>query len=301
MVPRAVWRPKLLLARATRYNTPAMSSRAGRPSTAQTVPSRLRRCHWPASTGARPLAEARIPVSDEGLCAATACSRSFASTTARRIALDAPPRAAGALGGAACGSRSTSSPCARTSARCSAERQPGRRLLRTDRDARRPPDRADRAAAALRETRRARAGHLRADARARRDQVALLRREHARLADSRASSGADEALLVTPHGRVLEVPDGVVLPRSRRARSDAAAVRARARLDHASARARSRRCPRGADRRRRSSSDRRGVRRLYGRGGHAGARSARTARGAGSAHARARRGAARADPAVTAG
>ena len=47
---------------------------------------------------------------------------------------------------------------------------------------------------------------LRADARPRRRQVAVLRRQHARHAASRRSAGADEALLVTPHGRVLEGP-----------------------------------------------------------------------------------------------
>ena len=53
---------------------------------------------------------------------------------------------------------------------------------------------------------RCKTDHLRAHADPRRDQVALLRGQHAGGPAGRASAGYDEALLVTPHGRVLEAP-----------------------------------------------------------------------------------------------
>ena len=87
-------------------------------------------------------------------------------------------------------------------------------------DARRAADRADRADAGGPGDARARAGHLRADAHARRHQVALLRREHARLA-ARPRAGRRRRAAGHPARPRARVPDGVVLPRPRRRGLDA--------------------------------------------------------------------------------
>jgi hypothetical protein len=172
----------------------------------------------------------------------------------------------------------------------------------------------DRRAAARRGATGARGdGHLRADARAERPQDALVRGEHARRA-AREGAGLDEALLVTPHGRVLEGPtwtffwvaaggcctpplsDGILdsITRATCSRS--------ARSTEASARST-------------TSRRRGGVHRVDGARGHAdrGGRRHRAARGAGPRHARGARGvqasassassarpAARAEPRLTA-
>ena len=81
--------------------------------------------------------------------------------------------------------------------------------------------------------------------------------------------GADEALLVTPHGRVLEGPTWTFFWVARRAAAHAAALRRDPRLDHAPAAARGARRHRGAVHARRRARGRGGVHRLIGARGDA--------------------------------
>ena len=167
-----------------------------------------RRARWLRST-ARSCSrrEATIPVTDEGLMRGDGVFEVIRVYDGRPFALERASDAAGALGRQPAPARSTSRRSAPTRIGCSRRPAPGpdhellrivvtrggRRLLLTE-----PLPRVARAD-------RLRLDHLRADAGARRRQVALLRGEHARRRLAR-EQGYDEALLVTPHGRVLEAP-----------------------------------------------------------------------------------------------
>ena len=75
--------------------------------------------------------------------------------------------------------------------------------------------------------------HLRAQPRAGRPQDALLRGQHARRAAWRKEQGYDEALFVTPHGRVLEGPTWTFFWVAGGRAAHAAAGGPHPRLDHA--------------------------------------------------------------------
>ena len=153
----------------------------------------------PADRGAR----SRPPT--RGCCAATASSRSCGSTTGGR-SRSTSTCADGALGARTCGCRSTSTRSARTSTRCSRRPADGRRRAPRARHPRRAAHRAHRG---VPEPARRRSRSRRSPTRRRGSSTASSRCPTARTCSRRASprsEGADEALLVTPHGRVLEAP-----------------------------------------------------------------------------------------------
>ena len=149
--------------------------------------------------------QAQIPVTDDGLAARRRRLRGHAPLRRAAVRARRPPDAPGALGGEPAPAGRPRGRARRRRDAARAQRRAGRRAARRGHARRAPPgDRRGAQAAA----RHARAGHdrVRADARARRQSS---RSPTARTCSPRRlaqEQGADEALLVTPHGRVLEGP-----------------------------------------------------------------------------------------------
>ena len=154
-----------------------------------------------------PADQVQIPATDEGLLRGDGVFEVMRLYDGRPFAVDDHLERMAALGAQPAAADRRRAPSARTSTRCSRRARPTATACSAS-SSRAAGGASGSSSRSRRCPTRSRCKTITyvADAHPRRRQVAVLRGEHARDAAGRGRAGADEALLVTPHGRVLEAP-----------------------------------------------------------------------------------------------